>query len=61
MDTRTHNRLVDESRLDAEKALIEVTHQVGLEYAELSVTMRELLATVYIRGGIDVLRKLNVK
>ena len=57
-----HAKLVLESQEDAEKAIIEETRTiVGLEFAELSVTIRELLAKVYIRGGLDVIKKLHPK
>ena len=59
MDKRTHDTLVLESKKDAERAIIEETQRFHLEYPELSVTIRELLAKVYIRGGLDVLHKLR--
>lgn len=59
MDKTIHERLVLESKHDAERAIIEETQKFHLEYAELSVTIRELLAKVYIRGGLDVLHKLQ--
>ena len=59
MDKRIHDTLVLESKKDAERAIIEETQRFRLEYAELSVTIRELLAKVYIRGGMDVLHKLR--
>jgi len=59
MDKVIHKKLVLESERDAEKAIIEETQKFHLEYAELSVTIRELLAKAYIRGGLDVLHKLQ--
>lgn len=59
MDHQTHKKLVLESQQDAERAIIEETKLFHLEYAELSVTVRQLLAKVYIRGGMDVLHKLK--
>lgn len=45
--------------MDAERAINEEVHKFNLEYAELSLTMRELLGKVYIRGGMDTLEKIR--
>lgn len=50
--------------LEAEKAINEEVKQFNLDFAELSITMRELLGKVYIRGGLEALNKIktaNVK
>ncbi len=47
--------------LEAEKAIRSVLTEYKLEYAELSPVIRELLASVYIRGGIDAVHKLQQK
>ena len=59
MNRQQHDQLLNESKLNAERAIIENVKEFHLEYAELSVTMREILASVYVRGGLDVLRKLK--
>lgn len=51
----------DTATLEAEKAIHSVLKEYKLEYAELSPIIREVLASVYIRGGIDAVHKLQQK
>jgi len=48
-----------EAFIEAEKAVKEEVHKFGLEFAELSVIMRELISKVYIRGGLDTLKRIK--
>jgi hypothetical protein len=48
-----------ETFLEAERAIRSVVAKSGIEFAELSPFIRELLASVYIRGGVDALEKLK--
>ncbi len=45
--------------LEAEKAINEEVRKFELDFAELSITIRELLGKVYIRGGMDTLNKVK--
>lgn len=46
--------------LEAEVAINEEVKRFNLEYAELSITIRELLGKVYIRGGMDALQRIKI-
>lgn len=46
--------------LEAEKAINDEVRKFDLEFAELSITMRELLGKIYIRGGVDTLNKIKI-
>lgn len=48
-----------QAAIEAEKAIMEEVKKFKLEYAELSVTIRELLGKVYVRGAIDTITRIK--
>ncbi len=49
----------NEANLEAELAIKDEIHRFNLEFAELSVTMRELVGAIYIRGALDALKRIK--
>lgn len=49
----------DQATIDAEQAIRQVVKSYKLEYAELSPIIREVLASVYIQGGIEAIKKIE--
>lgn len=45
--------------IEVEKAINEEVHKFNLNFAELSITIRELLGKIYVRGGIDALHRVK--
>ena len=48
-----------DAAIEAERAINDEVKKFNLEFAELSITMRELLGKVYIRGGMEALQKIK--
>jgi hypothetical protein len=59
MMSKIQDPLLEEIQSTAEKALMNVARDAGLEYAEISPQMRVLLAKAYMRGALDILQKLK--